>query len=94
MAKFGYYGVYGKNSAGVFTSYDRVLSAQRYIDGMKLKKFVNRNEAVAFIVNGLCNDYEVISEQELDIDLLYENTNWSYSLDDLRTCISIAVVLP
>ncbi len=94
MAKNGYTGVYGKNSAGVYTSYDRVLSAQRYIDGMKLKKFMNRNEAVAFIVNGLCNDYEVISEQELDIDLLYENTNWSYNLEELRTYKTIAVVLP
>ena len=84
MAKSGYYGVYGKNSAGVFTSYERVLSCQKYILGMKIKKFVNMDEAVEFIVNGLCEEYRVISLKELNVELLYEKNNWIYYLTDLR----------
>lgn len=84
MSKSGYYGVYGKNAAGVFTNYDRVLSCQKYILGMKIKKFMNMDEAIEFIVNGLCEEYSVISLKELNVELLYEKINWIYYLTDLR----------
>ena len=93
MSKSGYYGVYGKNAAGVFTNYDRVLSCQKYILGMKIKKFMNMDEATEFIVElltealalkALCEEYSVISLKELNVELLYEKINWIYYLTDLR----------
>ncbi len=92
MPKFGYYGVYGKNAAGVFSNYDRVLVCQKFIHGMKIKKFMNKEDAVDFIINGLCEDYRVISLQNLNIDLLYEKTNWNYNINDLRKRKIIAVI--
>lgn len=92
MSRLYYYGVYGKNAAGVFTNYDRVLSCQKYIHGMKIKKFNNKDEAIEFIIHGLCEDYRIITLNNLNVDLLYEKINWSYNLDDLRIRKIIEVI--
>lgn len=79
MAKFGFYGVYGRNGGGVYTDWDLVQYSLPYIDGNKFKKFTSKHDAVRFIVEGLVNVYRVCEEDEINIELLYSNTNYFFT---------------
>ncbi len=84
MSKPNYYGVYGRDRAGVYTSYEKLKRDQRYIDGIKLKGFTFKSEAVQFIVNGLSNDYKTMNKDKIDTDLLKKAINWNFNILDLQ----------
>lgn len=83
MSKFNYYAVYGKNRAGIYRSYDKLLRDRIYIDGFKLKGFKTRREAVDYIETGLCQNYQALEKGTLDRALLTKMTNWSFDVRDL-----------
>ena len=76
MAKYGFYGVYGRNGGGVYTHWSYFEKSQRHIPSVKVKKFSSRKEAVSFIVDGLAHVYHVCEENEIRLDALYSHTNW------------------
>lgn len=78
------YGVYGRNGAGIYFSWERVQESQPYIIGMKCKKFHNMDEAVDFIEYGLSHFYRVVPKNKrLNTELLYEKKNFFSYLTDL-----------
>ena len=76
MAKFGFYGVYGRNGGGVYTDWDKLQCSLPYIPSNKYKKFSSRRDAVQFIIYGLVKVYRVCEENEINIGLIYSNTNF------------------
>lgn len=76
MARYGFYGVYGRNGGGVYTDWGRYLQSHPYIPGVKVKKFRSRPEAVSYIIEGLVNDYQICKADEIRVNMLYEKTNF------------------
>lgn len=79
-----YYGVYGKNGGGVYYSWSKVLGSKPYIKSFKAKKFQTRDEAVEYVIDGLVTEYVVISENQLDTELLATGLNFFYYLNSIR----------
>ena len=69
----GYYGVYGKNGAGIFTNWKRVLYVKNMVIGFKNKKFDNEIEALDYVIAGLTETYAVIDKSNLNSDKLLDN---------------------
>lgn len=78
-----YYGVYGKNAAGIFDNWDKVKQAQSAFVGFKNKKFDSIDETIIFIANGLENSYGVIKQKDLDHNVLLTNVNIVINIEDL-----------
>ena len=93
MSKPNFYGAYGKSRAGIYTSYQRLMNARRFIDGLKLKGFAFKSDAIQFVVDGLSRDYKTIEADEIDIELLKSKNNWNFEIRDLRKKIVIAAII-
>ena len=83
MAKYGFYGVYGRNGGGVYTDWGCYVQSRQYIPGVKVKKFKSRHEAVNYIVDVLVNVYQICKWDEICVKLLYEYTNFYLREDTL-----------
>ena len=83
MSKGGFYGVYGFNGGGIYVYWPKLQESMRYIQGVKIKKFRTRDMAVRFVVDGLVQDYGVCRENEVQVDLLYDNMNFFLYLEKL-----------
>ena len=81
MSKPNYYGVYGKNRAGI------------YIDGFKLKGFLFKKDAVRFVVNGLSEVYRVMPADMIDTERLSGSMNWCYTLPELKRKIDAIIIV-
>lgn len=81
--KKGYYGVYGKNGDGIFTNWTKVQEAKVEIVGFKCKKFGNEIDSLDYIVAGLIENYEVISDDNLNDEKLLEKIGEFIPLKDL-----------
>ena len=92
MSKFNYYGAYGRNRGGIYRSYEKLQKAGQYIDGLKLKGFLFKDEAVNFVVDGLSNVYKVMEADEIDTDLLKRTGNRNYSIAELRKKIDVITI--
>lgn len=78
-----YYGVYGKNAAGIFDSWDKVQQVQSSFIGFKNKKFDSIDKAIIFTANGMENSYGVIKQKDFDYNLLLTNVNIVINIEDL-----------
>ena len=93
MSKPNYYGAYGRERAGIYTSYEKLKRDGRYIKGMKQKGFTFKKEAIQFVVDGLSKDYMSMNADDIDIELLKKTINWNYSILDLKKRIIIAEIV-
>ena len=60
-----FYAVYGSNGLGIYTDYDKVLMAKKYLGkGFKVKGYADRKEACVDCINGYNNLQE-------DMDVWY-----------------------
>lgn len=94
MSKPNYYGVYGKNMAGIFSSYEKLKKSGRYVDGIKLKGFLFKKDAIQFVVDGLSEVYKVMHANEINTELLARSTNWCYTLPELKKISVITITRP
>lgn len=78
-----FYGVYGRNGAGVYYHWDKVLKSQPFINGMQVKKFLTLKEAMEFVRHGLVETYGVIPDGKLNNGLLYSRQNFFFHLPEL-----------
>ena len=78
-----FYGVYGRNGAVVYYNWDKVQKSQPFIDGMRVKKFKTLKEALEYIRSGLVDVYEVIPDERLDIEELYNSRNFFFHISHL-----------
>ena len=93
MSKPNYYGVYGKNRAGIYNSYDKLQVSRRYIEGFKLKGFLFKKDAVRFVVNGLSEVYRVMPADMIDTERLSGSMNWCYTLPELKRKIDAIIIV-
>lgn len=78
-----FYGVYGRNGAGVYFRWHRVEDSKPFISGIKCKKFHTLEEAIAFIEYGLTQFYRVVPANKLNADVLYSRQNFFSHIKDL-----------
>lgn len=88
MAKYGFYGVYGFNGAGIYDNWSEVMRSKPYIKGFKNKKFKRREVAVEYILKGLIEEYGVVGKSEIQVETFYQKTNWFWRLDDKNPCLT------
>lgn len=93
MSKPNYYGAYGRDRAGIYTSYEKLKRDGRYIKGLKQKGFIFKKDAVQFVVDGLSKDYKSMNADDIDTDLLRKTKNWNYSILDLKKRITVAEIV-
>ena len=78
-----YYGVYGRNGAGVYTDWSKVCVSKPYFQGFKAKRFSTKAAAVGFIVDGLSREYAVLSREHVNEQMFYSTQNWKFSLAEI-----------
>lgn len=88
MAKYGFYGVYGYNGAGIYNNWTKVEKGKEFIKGFKTKKFPSIYQAHEYIVNGLTVEYKVLKPDQVDHSIINSTTNWFFNIDDLRLDIA------
>ena len=93
MSRPNYYGVYGRNRAGIYNSYEKLQTSRRYIVGFKLKGFLFKKDAVQYVVKGLSEVYRVMPADKIDTDLLAKSVNWCYTLPDLTKKIDAIIIV-
>ncbi len=82
-SKYSYYAAYGKNRTGIYTNYNILEGQQKFYKGLKYKGFYFIDEAMEFIVNGICNDYKIYEESQIDVSVLAGKKNYTFSIDSL-----------
>lgn len=55
-----FYGVYGRNGAGIYDNWTAVCLVQSQVEAFKVKKFATPQSAKDFIDDGMSNNYHVI----------------------------------
>lgn len=93
MSKPNYYGAYGRERAGIYTSYKKLKRDGRYIDGLKIKGFIFKKDAVQYVIEGLSSDYKVMNADDIDTELLYKAINWNFNIIDLRKKIIVVEII-
>ena len=93
MSKPNYYGVFGKNRAGVYCNYSKLKNDMRYIDGIKLKGFLFKREAIQFVTEGLSEVYKVMKTDEIDTNKLARSIDWNYELKDIKKKIDVITIV-
>ncbi len=93
MSKYNYYAVFGRNRAGVYCNYSKLKNDMRYIDGIKLKGFLFKWEAIQFIVGGLSEVYNVMQADEIDTNKLFRSIDWNYELKDIKKKIDVITIV-
>ena len=82
-SKYAYYAAYGKNRAAIYTNWKKLESQQRFYKGLKYKGFYLISEAIDFVANGICNDYKIFEQSQIDTSILEKNRNYTFSIDEL-----------
>ncbi len=83
-SRYAYYAAYGKNRAAIYTNWERLESQQKFYKGLKYKGFYFIDEALEFISDGICNDYKIYEPDQIDVSLLAEKKNYTFSIDSLK----------
>ncbi len=82
-SKYSYYAAYGKNRTGIYTNFNILEAQQKFYKGLKYKGFYFIDEALEFIANGICNDYKIYDEGQIDVSVLADKKNYTFSIDSL-----------
>lgn len=83
-SKYAYYAAYSKNRASIYTNWDEFDRHMKFYKGLKYKGFYFVDEALEYIVDGICNDYKILKPDQIDVSVLRKNKNYDFGIDKLK----------
>ena len=78
-----YYGVCGRNAAGIFDDWYKVCDAKERFTSIKYKKEYCKKWALDYIIKILTLDYKVPGAYQINKEFLLKNINTVYSIEEL-----------